>query len=63
MPPSEEVGHEEIVVSQVLLILIRLKMTYCLGEGDCHGATRIGEGKGSEWGRTGSDQGTLLSSL
>lgn len=32
------------VVSQVLLILIGSGMTYCWGEGDCHGPTGMGAG-------------------
>lgn len=44
MPPSQDPHHKELVVSQVLLILIGSGMTYCQGEGDCHGPTGMGEG-------------------
>lgn len=42
MPPSWDPRHMEPVVSQVLLILIGSGMTYCQGEGDCHGPTGMG---------------------
>lgn len=42
MPPRWDPHHMEPVVSQVLLILIGSGMTYCQGEGDCHGPTGMG---------------------
>ena len=44
MPPSQDPQHKELAVSQVLLILIGSGMTYCRGEGDCHGPTGMGAG-------------------
>lgn len=44
MPTSRGPHHKELVVSQVLLILIGSGMTYCQGEGDCHGPTGMGAG-------------------
>ncbi len=38
--PSTRNPHRK--VSQVLLILIGSGMTYCWGEGDCHGPTGMG---------------------
>lgn len=43
-PPSQDPHHEELAVSQVLLILIGSGMTYCQGEWDCHGPTGTGAG-------------------
>lgn len=43
--------RKELVVSQVLLILIGSGMTYCRGEGDCHGPTGIGAGGMQGWRR------------
>lgn len=40
--PRWDPRHMEPVVSQVLLILIGSGMTYCQGEGDCHGSTGMG---------------------
>lgn len=42
MLPTRDPRREELVVSQVLLILIGSGMTYCQGEGDCHGPTGMG---------------------
>ncbi|KAG7230762.1 hypothetical protein INR49_019576 [Caranx melampygus] len=44
MRPSWDPHHKKLVVSQVLLILIGSGMTYCQGEGDCHGPTGMGAG-------------------
>lgn len=44
MPPSRDPHNKEPAVSQVLLILIGSGMTYCRGEGDCHGPTGMGAG-------------------
>lgn len=40
--------RKELAVSQVLLILIGSGMTYCQGEGDCHGPTGMGAGGGMQ---------------
>lgn len=40
--PRWDPGHMEPGVSQVLLILIGSGMTYCQGEGDCHGSAGTG---------------------